>query len=33
MIPDAQAEAERQQAAGGGITGAIKNSLGGCQIF
>ena len=33
MIPNAQQEAARHQAAGGGLTGAIKNSLSGCQIF
>ena len=33
MIPNPEEEAQRHQAAGGGITGAIKNSLGGCQIF
>ena len=33
MIPDPQAEAARQQAAGGGITGALSNMMGNCQIF
>ena len=33
MIPNPQEEAARHQAAGGGLTGAIKNSLSGCQIF